>query len=217
MLNLTGIIGDIHGEDARLESALQWLTKQRAETILSVGDVPDGAGNLQRCVDLLQQYNVQTVRGNHDDWFVRGLQLQLEHAHHSEDLDADGRAWLDALPLMRQWDTPHGELLQCHGVGGNFMRDLRPYDDKYTLQWNTELNELIRENRFRFMINGHTHQRMLRRFGNLINLNAGKIADSKEKGAGGVWLVDFKRQLAWLHLFNGANLSKRGEKFSLKL
>lgn len=217
MLNYVGVIGDIHGEDARLESALEWMRKQKVAAILAVGDIADGPGDLQRCVDLLREYDVQAVRGNHDDWFLRDFARDLENAHDDNALDAEGRSWLDALPMMRQWDTPSGELLLCHGVGGNFMRDLRPDDDKYTLQWNQELNELVHENRFRYMINGHTHQRMVRRFGNLVNLNAGKIADSDDKGEGGVWLVDFKRQIAWLHLFDGMRLRSRGQKFSLKV
>lgn len=217
MLNYAGVIGDIHGEDTRLATALTWLKGQNVEAILAVGDIADGPGNLQRCVDLLREYDVQTVRGNHDEWFLRGWGRDLENAHEDNDLDAEGRAWLDALPMLRQWETPHGELLLCHGVGGNYMRDLRPDDDKYTLQWNRELNELIHENRFHWMINGHTHQRMVRRFGNLVNLNAGKIADSEDKGEGGIWLVDFKRQVAWLHIFEGEKLRGRGQKFSLQI
>ena len=92
MLNYMGVIGDIHGEDARLESALQWMEKQKVEAILSVGDIADGAGNLQRCVDLLREYDVQAVRGNHDDWFVRGFARDLENAHDDNALDNEGRA-----------------------------------------------------------------------------------------------------------------------------
>ena len=170
MLNYVGVIGDIHGEDTRLESALEFLRQQKVEAILAIGDIADGPGDFQRCVDLLREYDVQSVRGNHDDWFLRNLARDLENAHDDNALDVEGRAWLGALPLKRQWHTASGELLLCHGVGDNFMRDLRPDDDKYTLQYNRELNELVHEDRFRWMINGHTHQRMVRRFGNLVNL-----------------------------------------------
>ncbi len=215
-----GVVGDIHGEDARLRSALSFFRAQRATQILAVGDVADGPGDLQACVDLLREFEVLAVRGNHDDWFLRGLYRDWEDSHPTDALDAEGRSWLEALPLMRQFETPSGRLLLCHGVGGDFMRFLKPDDYGYALESNQPLQDILASNRFRWMLNGHTHTRMIKRFGNptkpLTNLNAGKVGDRRESGVeGGVWLVDFGARLAWLYFFHGDEVMEEGQEFEL--
>mgnify|MGYP000476381896 CR=1 FL=1 len=46
-------IGDLHGEDLRLEFVLTWLSGQGIDAVLAVGDLVDGAGSLDRCCALL--------------------------------------------------------------------------------------------------------------------------------------------------------------------
>ncbi len=214
-----GILGDIHGEEARLGSALGFFAAQNVGQVLSVGDVADGPGSLQACVNLLRQYSVLAVRGNHDDWFLRGLYRDWAGSHPINALDAEGRSWLDAQPLMRELETASGPLLLCHGVGGDFMRFLKPEDAGYAVESNQPLQDVLRGNRFRWMLNGHTHTRLIKRFGQLTNLNAGALGDSRESSVqgceGGVWLADFEQRRAWLHFFAGSTLLEAGQQFEL--
>jgi predicted phosphodiesterase len=216
MLSFVGILGDIHGEDARLALALRFFARRGAEQVLAVGDVADGPGDLQKCVDLLREHNVATVLGNHDEWFLRGTNGTLSDAHAPGALNQDGRNWLNALPLTREFDTPNGPLLLCHGVGRDFMRNLKLDHFGYALESNEPLQEILRENRLRWMVNGHTHTRMVKSFGRLTNLNAGKVGDRRETGVeGGIWLADFSTRRAWLHFFDGAQVLEDGQEFEL--
>jgi predicted phosphodiesterase len=216
MTNFIGVLGDIHGEHLRVHNALRFFERHNVEQVLAVGDVADGPGNLQACVDLLRESGVLAVRGNHDDWFLRGLYRDVEGWHAPDELDAEGRAWLDAQPLMRRFETPSGTLLLCHGVGGDFMQNLKADDYGYALECNAPLREILGAGQFRWMINGHTHMRMVKRFGNLTNLNAGKVGDRKEsQTVGGVWLVDFQKRRAWLHLFEGDEVGEPGVELEL--
>lgn len=210
-----GILGDIHGHDARVASALNFFARQGLPQVLGVGDVADGPGDLQGCVDLLREHDVLCVRGNHDEWFLRGQYREIEGWHAPESLDETGRAWLEAQPLCREFETPQGLLLLCHGVGADFMRNLKPDDDGYALESNQPLQQLLRENRFRWMLNGHTHIRMIKKFGSLTNLNAGKVGEREDGTQGGVWIVDFGRMRAWLHFFDGAQVLEDGQEFEL--
>lgn len=220
MLNFIGVLGDIHDEDARLRSALAFFASRSAEQVLAVGDIADGPGDLQSCVDLLRESNVLAVRGNHDDWFLRGINETLPDAHPPEALDEAGRAWLDAQPLTRRFEAWGGELLLCHGVGVDFMRNLKPDHIGYSLESNIPLQEILHQGRVRWMINGHTHVRMIRSFEGrgrrLTNLNAGKVGDRRESGIeGGVWLVNLPEKRAWLHFFHGAEVLQEGQQFEL--
>jgi predicted phosphodiesterase len=216
MLRTIGLLGDIHGEDERVRSALEFFRAQGVPQVLAVGDVADGPGSLQSCVDLLREHNVALVMGNHDDWFLRGVNGALPDAHSWEDLDEEGRAWLSSQPLTREWETPAGRLLLCHGVGRDFMRNLRPDDFGYALESNAPLQELLREGRYRWMVNGHTHTRMARRFNSLTNLNAGKLGDRRENGVeGAAWIIDLQSQRAQLFLFAGSELLQQPHEIAL--
>jgi predicted phosphodiesterase len=59
-----GLIGDVHTEAVLLERAIRELHALGADVVFCVGDIANGRGDLARCCDLLQQWNVVTVRGN---------------------------------------------------------------------------------------------------------------------------------------------------------
>jgi len=70
-------------------------------------------------------------------------------------------------------------LLLCHGLGGDDMNGVYPGDFGYGLEVNDVLQGLIREGRYRFVVNGHTHLRMVRSFGGLTIINAGSLTDNR--------------------------------------
>src|SRR6185295_16503678 len=55
ILGKLGVIGDIHAEDRRLETALRWMKKLAVDRVLAVGDLADGYGDLERCCRLLRE------------------------------------------------------------------------------------------------------------------------------------------------------------------
>jgi predicted phosphodiesterase len=70
MLRKIGMIGDIHAESTRLRTLLEFMQNLELEAILCAGDIVDGKGSVNDCCDLLQKYQVNTVKGNHDEWFL---------------------------------------------------------------------------------------------------------------------------------------------------
>src|SRR4051812_50064825 len=88
-----GAIGDVHAEDALLESALDTLAAAGASAILCVGDLADGAGSLARCVTLLRERNVAVVRGNHDRWLLGDVMRNLPNATELATVSAEQREY----------------------------------------------------------------------------------------------------------------------------
>ncbi len=183
-----GVIGDIHAEDRRLESAIAFMRTLAVDQILSVGDIVDGAGDVDRCCALLADSRVICVRGNHDRWLLEGTMRNLPEAHISANLAPASLAFLSALPTTRRLETSLGTLLLCHGVNENDMRQLGPRDDGYELECNDELQALLRSNEFAFVVGGHTHHRMVRRFGSMTVVNAGTLKRDNEPCFG---ILDF--------------------------
>jgi predicted phosphodiesterase len=179
-LSTFAALGDLHAEDAALGAVLAFIRALSVERVLCVGDIVDGPGDLERCCALLESHDVSAVRGNHERWFRAGTMRTLPDAHQLADVSSTTAAFLSQLPATRSFQTPRGELLLCHGVGEDDMQCLTPDDFGYGLATNTALAGLLGEGRHRWMVGGHTHQRMVRTFEQLTVINAGTLCRDDE-------------------------------------
>lgn len=175
LLRRIGILGDIHCEDGRLAAALEFLHAQQLDLICAVGDIVDGPGDVNRTIELLRQYQVSVVRGNHERWLFAGEMRGLPDATSRFDLQAGAWEYLPQLPLTRRLETVAGRALLCHGLGVDDMAGVWPLDDNFRLHSNYPLWQLVNRREFRFVLNGHTHQRLVRSFGELTIINAGTL------------------------------------------
>jgi putative phosphoesterase len=169
-----GLLGDVHAAHETLERALELFAEHDVHEILCVGDIVDGVGDVDRCVELLLEAEAHVVRGNHDRWMVENKLRDLPNAHQQSDVSAATLEFLTELPLTLRFDTDHGPLLLCHGVGVNDMNKLTPDDYGYAIQVNDELQELIASD-VRWVVGGHTHTPMDRQFGDLRFVNPGPL------------------------------------------
>ena len=194
-----GIVGDVHAEDVALATALERFRAEKVDSILCVGDVADGVGDLERCVALLEDHGVLTVRGNHDRWLVTNRVRDLPYVHFLDRLSKRAVDFFQSLPPTRTIDTPAGKLLLCHGVGSDDMQRLGPDDDGYALTSNLELQTLLTQD-FAVAIGGHTHERMDRTFGTLRFINAGTLLRTHDPCFGIVTIVDARIEAAFYDL-----------------
>lgn len=191
-----GLIGDIHAEDNYLALALEALETLKPATILCVGDIADGPGSVNRCVDLLQEHSVQCVMGNHDRWMLEGI-LRSNEASRRDTLAPHTLSYISTLPSTLNIPTEHGELLLCHGLGVNDMAKLLPddFDFPYTLDNNLELQNILRENRYAFVVSGHTHRWMIREYQRVTFINAGTL--KRDHNPGFAMLETETHELLW--------------------
>lgn len=170
-----GVIGDIHTEDVLLKNAIGVLKGRGVDVVLATGDIADGRGSLDACCDLLVANGVIAVRGNHDRWLLAGSARDLSDATPTDSISDRTRAFLEKLPRMVEIRTIAGLALLCHGLGPNDMAKVRPDDCGYALESNDDLQNLIRDGSFRWVINGHSHGPMVRAFPGVSIINAGTL------------------------------------------
>ena len=170
-----GLLGDVHQEDLALAWALGVFQEQDVDLVVCVGDIADGAGDLDICCELLESHGVLTVRGNHDRWFLAHEMRDLPEAAAPTAASPASRQWLAELPVTIDLDTPQGLALLCHGMGLSDMTGLAPDDTGYALESNLHLQQLLSEDRYRIVVCGHTHQPMQRTIGSLTIVNAGTL------------------------------------------
>jgi predicted phosphodiesterase len=185
-----GLIGDVHAEDEALAFVLTELTRLGVDALLQVGDIADGPGDLDATVALLQAHHVLAVRGNHERWLLTNHLRDLPNATALARVSPDAIDYLTRLPSVREFRSPRGHVLLCHGLGANDMVGVKPDHDGEDITSNTDLQGLIRERRYRYVLNGHTHRPMLRTFGPLSIVNAGTLHREYERC---FTLVDFER------------------------
>ncbi len=197
--NIFGVIGDIHAEDRLLEKAVSFLSDFRVEVILCVGDIVDGRGDVDRCCGILQRNNIQVVRGNHEQWFLGRSMRDLPNATQFDAVSQKAIDYLRSLPLMYEIPVAGGVLLLCHGIGENTMAKVTPDDYGYALEANMDLQGILDEDKYRYIVNGHTHKPMVRRFGRVTIINAGTLRRDQSPG---FLIVDFHRRVVRNFTFN---------------
>src|SRR3954467_13546511 len=129
MLRRAGLIGDIHCEVVRLKRVIEHFRSAGVDTVLSVGDLADGPGDLNEACSLLQSAQAVVVAGNHDRWLLTGEMRDLPDATQLESVSPEARGYLAALPKTRLLESPRGSVLLCHGLGEDDMASVRPDDD----------------------------------------------------------------------------------------
>ncbi|MEM7098832.1 MAG: metallophosphoesterase family protein [Pseudomonadota bacterium] len=182
MLGTIGIIGDVHAEDTHLEQAITTLNRAGAEVLLCTGDIADGSGSLERCVDMLREFEVITVRGNHDRWVLQNKARHIPKAHFLDQLSPAVIEYLTNLPTSRTVDTSNGKLLLCHGVADHDLQKVWPGTARMPVERSTRLDEIIKDGKYRWMINGHVHYRTVIHFETLTLINAGTLLNRHKPG-----------------------------------
>ena len=168
-----GVLGDLHAEDATLEVALRCFEEAGVDQVVSVGDIVDGLGSVDRCCALLQRAGVAAVQGNHERWFLGGTMRDLPQATLA--VDPEARAFLASLPRTRHYDTVAGPLLLCHGLGEDDMACVAQDENERTIAWNPPLHALLGADGPAIVVNGHTHRRQVWSFRRLTVVNAGTL------------------------------------------
>lgn len=182
-----GLIGDIHCQNEALEKIIQVL-RSSCEQIFCTGDIVDGYGDPNKCIKLLLENNVLTVSGNHDRWLITDQMRTLPDATERTDLQPFSLGFLKSCPATVEFITPLGNAMLCHGLGQNDMRRLTPDDSDYALESNDEFQKLQQRYDLFFIMFGHTHRRMVKRFKHQLFINPGSIIQGQEPG---FQIIDF--------------------------
>lgn len=115
-----GILGDIHGNLSALDAVMAALRKDRADVIVSVGDVVGYGAAPKECISRLREIGALVVLGNHDAAAIGRLDMIYFNQYAKEavlwtqrQLSDEERGWLGALPLTRHLEhcsVAHGTL-----------------------------------------------------------------------------------------------------------
>ena len=160
-----GIISDIHGDYRALTTVLERLDNHhQVDQILCAGDLVGRGPQQEEVVKLIRERDIQTVRGNHDDW--------------ADHVSTSSTSYLRNLPLDWYGEFDGIKIFMCHGKPGNNLWGL--YKDHVS---KTLLNMMLSSLKADVLIAGHTHVPMYMRVKQGCVVNPGSIFTFKNTRA----------------------------------
>lgn len=102
-------ISDIHGNAVALDAVLKDIKEKGIEAIYVLGDICYRGPEPKRSLQLVQSLQTKVIKGNADEWVVRGVHkgevpdkalelMNLERDWTAAQLDAEDMAYLQSLP-----------------------------------------------------------------------------------------------------------------------
>lgn len=150
-----GILSDIHSNYNALTASYKALTNGGCDKIICAGDVVGYGAKPAECIDFLREHDIQTVKGNHDNYTVcKNVEWNIQPyaidaiKWTQDHLSQDCIDWLDSLPFAMRIENVTVVHASLEAVDGEYW----PYilDTKSAL-----FHFFLQETRFAFF--GHTH------------------------------------------------------------
>jgi putative phosphoesterase len=166
-----GIVSDIHCNAAGLRRATELMGD--VDELICLGDSIWEYRFSNEVVALLREHAAHTILGNHEEGFLGPLG---ERARARPDIDPDLLDWLASRPHRIEFDCGGKQLLLVHST---------PWEPRgaYIHPGDTLLARFA-EAEADFVLYGHTHRQVVKRFGDVLVINPGSAGDARDHGNG---------------------------------
>jgi len=187
------ILSDIHGNHYALEQVLLDAKKHKIEKLLILGDIVGYYYYPDRVLSLLDCWNYDFVRGNHEVLLKRVLNGDMKistltkkygsgHEFALNNLTNNQLDYLINSPDKKELIFDEVKVLICHGSN---------WDPNYYLYPDTEKEILDRtgEAKTDFVFVGHSHHTFVHKNKTNTLINVGSVGQSRKKGGIANWVM----------------------------
>ena len=168
---LLGIVSDIHCNAAGLRHALALMGD--IDELICLGDSIWEYRFSNEVAQILKDRQAHTILGNHEEVFFGPLG---ERARARAGNDTELMAWLQSRPHRIELDCAGKRVLLVHSTPWE-PRGAYIYPDHPQL---TRFGEADAD----FVLYGHTHRQVAKRFGRVLVVNPGSAGDARDHGNG---------------------------------
>lgn len=188
-----GLLGDIHGNADALRAVLARARADDVERLLVTGDLVGYYFEPAAVLELLSQWPIHTVRGNHEDMLAQSMDSEqaaqdIAQRYGSalgvaiQQLDREQLHMLRALPASVALELDGCNVLLCHGAPWSVDEYVYPDAPDTVLGRCADIEADI-------VVMGHTHYPMLKRVGDKILVNPGSVGQPRDGRPGAQWAV----------------------------
>jgi putative phosphoesterase len=174
-------IADIHGNAIALEHVLNDIQKKSIDKIYVLGDLCYRGPEPKRSLDLVRSLNTEVIKGNADEWVVRGVQAgevpdkALEKMNQEKDwtvtqLDQHDLRDLNQLPQEIRVIHEDTSFHMFHAVPNNLFEIVLPSTDDHEIE-----SKLMSFSDADIYVYAHIHKPFVRSVNGKIILNTGSV------------------------------------------
>ncbi|GAF14413.1 serine/threonine protein phosphatase [Bacillus sp. JCM 19045] len=174
-------LSDIHGNATALEAVLNDLQSKQIDRIYILGDLCFRGPEPKRVIELVQSSGAQVIKGNADEWLVRGFkdgeipQERLEMFQQEREwalgrLDQKDIDYLKNLPTELVIDDGQDLIVHAFHATPTSLFDTVAFDETEKVE-----NELMVRDEADVYIYGHTHHPYVRSLHGKNIVNVGSV------------------------------------------
>lgn len=191
-------ISDIHGNAVALEAVLQDIERNKVDKIIVLGDLCFRGPEPKKSLDLIRSLNTDVIKGNADEWVVRGVQqgevpdqnlpiMNKEREWTVSQLESADLDYLVKLPQSLTFQAEDQTIKVFHATPDSLFEIVRPNTD----------NEIIFEKMMnsdeQIFVYAHIHTPFIRYIKGKVIINIGSVGlpfDGLQKASYGIVEVD---------------------------
>lgn len=174
-------ISDIHGNAIALDAVLQDIEKQGMDQIYVLGDICYRGPEPKRSLDLVRSLHTEVIKGNADEWVVRGVQkgevadkilelMNLERQWTVKQLQPTDIEYLESLPTTLNLTIEDFQLSAFHATPTSLFDVILPNADDNQIETN-----LMQVQGSQVFIYAHIHKPYIRYINGKVILNIGSV------------------------------------------
>jgi len=198
---------DIHGNNHAFDAFVKDLSEQKGQyKLVFLGDFVGYYYGANEIITYCREKNISCILGNHDSYFLRILDGKLSIETFVKNYGRSYEVALNTISdenieFLRQLDknkiltSPNKKAYICHGSPINNLEG-RIYP-------NTDLSLFEKAiEGFNYIITGHTHHKMNKRFCSTVFLNPGSLGQQRDGRGCSYMTLDLEKDVYSFHTVN---------------
>lgn len=174
-------ISDIHGNAIALDAVLQDIEQQGIDQIYVLGDICYRGPEPKRSLDLVRSLHTEVIKGNADEWVVRGVQkgevadkvlelMNLERQWTVKQLEPTDIEYLESLPTTLNLTIEDVQLSAFHATPTSLFDVILPNADDNQIE-----SSLMQAQGSQVFIYAHIHKPYIRYINGKVIMNIGSV------------------------------------------
>lgn len=174
-------ISDIHGNAIALDAVLEDIEQQRVDKIYVLGDICYRGPEPKRSLDLVRSLHTEVIKGNADEWVVRGVRegevpekalelMNIERQWIVEQLEPTDIDYLASLPAQINTTIEDIKISAFHATPTSLFDIVLPNADDQQIE-----NRLMNANEAQVYVYAHIHRPYIRFLNGRVIMNIGSV------------------------------------------
>jgi putative phosphoesterase len=174
-------ISDIHGNAIALEAVLEDIENQGIDKIYVLGDICYRGPEPKRSLDLVRSLHTEVIKGNADEWVVRGVQkgevpekalelMNLERQWIVSNLEPSDIDYLASLPAQLNFSIENVGISAFHATPTSLFDIVLPNADDQQIE-----TSLMEANEAQIYVYAHIHKPYIRFLNGKVIMNIGSV------------------------------------------